>query len=131
MIGGRGISLARGTGVGLLVLEPLVILLLWWQFLDVYLSFFGDTREAGPGDGRRYVVTASICLACPLVAGAAAVLVRSRRLLWWSVAGLVLAVMAGVLFAVPDDRFARDEPTYPINPEYTPCYSGSNDCPGG
>lgn len=123
--------LARGAGIGLLVLEPLVILLLWWQFLDVYLSFFGDTREAEPGDGRRYLVTASICLACPLVAGAAAVLVRSRRLFWWSVAGLVLAVVAGVLFAVPDDRFTRDEPTYPIDPGYTPCYSGSNDCPGG
>lgn len=131
MIGGRGILLARGTGIGLLVLEPFVILLLWWQFLDVYLSFFGDVRDADAGDGRRYLVTASISLACPLVAAAAAVLVRSRRLFWCAAAGLVVAVVAGVLFAVPEDRFERDDPTYPISPDYTPCYSGSDDCPGG
>jgi hypothetical protein len=131
MLGERGSSLARGTGIGLLMLEPLVVLALLWEYLDVYLTFGGDPVEASSADGHRYVVTVIVCLTCPVVALVAATLCRSRRLLWWAAAGLVVALAAGFLFAVPNDRFERDDPALPLPPDYTPCYSGSNDCPGG
>lgn len=106
---------------------------LFFQYLDVYLTFSGDTVEATPGEERRYLVTLVACVAL-LVAGTASAAVTGRR--WRVGAGVVLlgvALVAGVLLRVS----AADAGTAPPAPGpaggQVACRSGgdSDECPGG
>jgi len=109
----------------------LLIGVLFSQYLDVYLAFFGEQNVATPRDGTRYLVTVTACVAL-LVAGTAAAAVRGRGGVA-AVGGLLLiaGLLAAVLFAVPSDRFTVAPPDNRPGPDYVPCYSGSGDCPGG
>lgn len=108
-----------------------LVLVLFWQYLDVYLAFFGEQNVADPEDGTRYVVTASACVALLLAGTVAAVVGRHAGAAVLGTGLLVVGLVAALLFAVPSDRFAVDPPDHRAGPDYVPCYSGSGDCLGG
>lgn len=122
---------ARVVEVVALLGGAALIPVLFWQYVDVYLAFFGEQNVASPADGTRYVVTASSCLALLLVGTAAAIIGEHTRAVVAGTALLVVGLVAAFLLAVPSDRFAADPPDNRPGPDYVPCYSGSGDCPGG
>ncbi|MBW0253124.1 DUF6234 family protein [Cellulomonas sp. PS-H5] len=122
---------ARVVEVVALLGGAALIPVLFWQYLDVYLAFFGEQNVASPADGTRYVVTATACVALLLVGTGAAIIGEHTRAVVAGTALLAVGLVAAVLFAVPSDRFAVDPPDNRPGPDYVPCYSGSGDCPGG
>jgi peptidoglycan/LPS O-acetylase OafA/YrhL len=90
--------------VGLVVGGALVIALIQ-QYLDVYLTFFGQPPTATQADGDRYVGTAVTCLALVTLALVAALVGRHRRVARSAVALLVVAVLVAAICTVPKDRW--------------------------
>lgn len=122
---------ARVVEVVALLGGTALIATLFWQYLDVYLAFFGEQNVATPQDGTRYVLTATACVALLLVGVVAAAVGQHTGAGVLGIALLAVGLVAAVLFAVPSDRFAADPPDNRPGPGYVPCYSGSGDCPGG
>lgn len=108
----------------------LLVVALVWQWLDVHLTFFGTLPEPTPGDGVRYVVTASACVVLATAGLLAALAAGHPRVAALGVVVLVVALVAASLLAVPSDRWAREPVDRPA-PAYEPCFSGSGDCVGG
>jgi len=121
---------ARGLeAVGLTLGSALVVALVW-QWLDVYLTFFGVLPEPTPSDGVRYVVTATAAVTLIVVGFLAGLAAGHQRVAGLGAVLLVIALAAAFLLAVPADRWARQPADGPA-PGYEPCFSGSGDCVGG
>lgn len=102
-------------------------MMLLWAY-EPSFSLIGDV----PSDAERAMTRTRLGWTCVAAftasAGALAVAIWQRRAAWvWIFSALTVAVLlfAGAEF-VP-----RDQPTEPLPADYVPCYSGSNDCPGG
>ncbi|WP_456694778.1 hypothetical protein [Aeromicrobium sp. P5_D10] len=122
----------RPVAVALLSLGVVLLLVLFWQFLDVYFVLGGESADPSAAQGTRYVWTASACVVAMLGGTIAGTLATSKVLGALGGIGVVLAVIAGAVFVVPSDRWVRDDPVHQLPDDYEPCYSGSNDCgPGG
>lgn len=104
----------------------LLVVLLFFQHLEVYLTFFGEVAVAEPEHGTRYVVTALTCLALLVVGTVCAIATGRRGLTWTGAVLLVVGVAVAMLFAVPNDRWERQPEPRPANTGPV-CYSGS-DC---
>lgn len=116
-----------GPGLGLLL-----VVALFWQYLEVYLTFFGEVPDPTAADGARYVVTAGTCLGLVLAGLVAAALARHRGVLSLAVVALVVSVVAAAVLAVPAGRWTDAVRTpEPPRPAFEPCYSGSGECEGG
>lgn len=118
--------------VGLLGGTVLVVVL-FWQYLGVYLTFYGDPVTVTPADGTRYLVTAIACVTL-LLAGTGAAVVGEHR--WVTALGfaiLTVGLASAFVLAVPQDRWAVDQVPQAPGPEYHPCRSGgdSDECLGG
>ncbi|HYQ75786.1 DUF6234 family protein [Cellulomonas sp.] len=122
---------ARVVEVVALLGGAALVPVLFWQYLDVYLAFFGEQAVASAEDGTRYVVTATACVVLLLVGTGAAIVGEHTGAVVAGTVLLVVGLVAAVLFAVPSDRFAVDPPDNRPGPDYVPCYSGSGDCLGG
>jgi len=114
-------------GIGSLVLAAG----LFFQFLDVYLAFFGETASATDADGTRYLWTAAFAIAAPVVGFVLAAIGKRRGAAIAFVAVGLLCVLSAAVFAVPQGRFTPAPVEHNLPSNYVPCYSGSNDCPGG
>ncbi len=114
-----------GLGFGSVLVVALV-----WQWLDVYLTFFGELPDPGPGDGTRSVVTATASVTLVATGFLAAVGAGHHRIAVLGVVLLGVALAAASLLAVPSDRWDR-EPVERSVPAHEPCVSGSGDCVGG
>ncbi|AEE45561.1 DUF6234 family protein [Cellulomonas fimi] len=126
----RGTAVVRGVEVAGLGLGVLLVVALFFQFLDVNLSLYGDQPPPTAADGSRYVVTAVACLSLVLAGTVAAGVGRHIGVLGLGIVLLLVAAVAAVVLAVPGDRFEY-EPPRQERPAYEPCYSGSGDCVGG
>lgn len=122
----------RTLSTALLSLGVLLLIALFWQFLDVYFVLDGREVDPSPAQERRYVWTASACVAV-MFAGAAMATLASRKVLGpLGGIGVLLAIIAAVVFSVPTGRWIPDPAVQQPPDNYQPCYSGSNDCgPGG
>lgn len=71
------------------------------------------------------------------IAVVAALVLAARRgaswAMFWHLAVATVAGLTAAVFAVPSIDFdeLREPDPVPANPNYEPCYSGSNDCVGG
>lgn len=120
-----------GIQAGLGVLGSSIMAALAWQFFEVYFAIGGTVPTAAPSDGLRYLVTAGLGVA---VVAASLVLALLRRKVLAVVCSLALAIgMFGFAYvlAVPQNRWNQDPVQEPLPADYRPCFSGSNDCPGG
>lgn len=113
---------------GLITLAFCLVVALFWQALDVYLVFDGSRVSPTAAQGSRYVWTASLCVASAVSAVCVSMWVGKRAEVVTGLVGLVLALAAATLFAVPQDRWNRDPAQQPPPSDYEPCYSGSNEC---
>ncbi|MFI5428502.1 hypothetical protein [Aeromicrobium sp. UC242_57] len=122
----------RALAIVLLCLGAALLLLLFWQFTDVYFVLGGDGVDPTAGQESRYLWTASACVAAMFGAAACGTLANSK--VWGPLGGIgvVLAVVAAIVLAVPTDRWVPDPAPNELPSNYEPCFSGSNDCgPGG
>ena len=113
---------------GLIALTFCLVVALLWQALDVYLVFDGSSITPSAAQGTRYVWTASLCVASAVAAVCVSMWVGNRAAVVTGLIGLVLALAAAALFAVPQDRWHGDPAPQPLPSDYEPCYSGSNEC---
>lgn len=96
----------------------------------VYLCF-GQCPGPTDEDIRRHTTIVAALAAAVLLAPALAVARRARwRVHVWHGAVGAAALATAMVFAVPRAEVRQPEPVSP-GPGYVPCYSGSNDCPGG
>lgn len=116
-----------------LVLGALLIGALFFQYLDVYLTFSGEPVTATRGEGTRYLVTAIACVALLLAGTAAAVVGEHAGVTALGCLLLAVGLAAAFVLAVPQDRWSLEEAPQAPGPEYHPCYSGgdSDECLGG
>ncbi len=127
----RSGAVARGLEVGCLGLGVVLIVALFFQYLDIYFMMFDTKPVVTPYDEHRYLVTVTACVAL-LVIGAVAALVGGHpRVFVLGLVLLVVGLLAAALFAVPTGRWSPEPADVGPGPDYHPCYSGSNDCVGG
>lgn len=119
---GWGVALAAGAALALALV---------YQQIDVYFTIGGDSVVPTHAEKARYVWTATAGLSAVVLSLVLALIVPSGRRAWWSAAGIVVMVIVAGVFAVPHDRWSREAPTYEPPTNYTPCYSGSEDCGAG
>ena len=98
--------------------------------VSVYLVFEGGTPRVTHGAEVTYQALAAVGIA---LAVAGVVFAFVRRRVGFGVANIVVLLFvlgSAVIFAVP--HYTSPEPTHtPLPSNYVPCYTGSNDCPGG
>ncbi|MBA3418682.1 MAG: hypothetical protein H0U09_08300 [Geodermatophilaceae bacterium] len=108
-----------------------LLLAVFASHLDVYLVFLGEQPEVTESAIDRYESRAVVGLVLAIASLGQAVVRRSTG---GSVTfGILLLVMLAtiVVFAVPNGRWTDRAPTPVQDQNYTPCFSGSNDCVGG
>jgi len=112
------------------LVAPGAIVFLFFNWLDVYLVFFGETAVVTPEAVRSYQVAVGAGILGTVLALAGSTWRgrgAPRRTVWWhglvALVGLAAAVVFHVGVDTPDP--APEPPPGPV------CYSGSNDCPGG
>ncbi len=125
-----GRSLPRAGAVAAIVAGFLLALTLVYQQLDVYFTF-GETVVPTHAEETRYVWTAGLGLSAMVLGLVLALVSGSGRLAWCGAAGIIVTLVVAGVFAVPHDRWHPDPPTYERPSNYTPCYSGSEDCGAG
>jgi hypothetical protein len=103
---------------------------LFFNWLGVYLVFFGETPEVT----RESVITYQAAVGAGILGTLLAVVGsawrndgRPGRTVWWHAFATVVGLAAALVFHV---GFDSPEPT-PERPTGPVCYSGSNDCVGG
>ena len=105
-----------------------LVLALFWQFLDVYFTLGPDPPTPTASDGTRWAWTASACVTAGVIAALVAIGSRSTGMRWTSAITLVIAVVASVVFIVPQNRWHHAPRPNELPTGYTPCHSGSNTC---
>lgn len=102
------------------------------NWLNIYFRLFGTTPEPSASDADTYLRTAGLVVVVPVVCLVVAIVFNARSLVVLSAVFLVGWSLAAVILAVPQDRFTPGPETPgPVNSNYRPCYSGSNNCEGG
>jgi hypothetical protein len=116
--------------VGLLVATIAVVFAMFVNWIGVYLEIWGGTPTVTQGAIVGYQVLAGIAIA--LTVGGM-VLGFARRRVGFGISHVVLllvVLLAATVFAVP--RYSAPVPReHQLPSNYVPCFSGSNDCPGG
>lgn len=104
-----------------------------WHGFGVYFCLGGLC----PGPSPEEIVTYRLLVAALGLAVVASLTLAVRRRARWALLGhgfvALAAGAAALVFAVPslDLRELREPAPPPPDRGYVPCYSGSNDCPGG
>ena len=92
----------------------------------------GQLQEHPPApDVAGYWTTAGIMIAIQVGLSLRAILQRRGGLLVIAGLALTLTVVVALVLSVPKIDWRPDPPAPTMNPNYAPCYSGSNDCVGG
>ena len=89
---------------GLLAVGGLLALVLLWQAFETYFTL-GDPVVVAPEQETRYVITASLTLACLVGAIVLAALSRRRRLIITACIVGCLGLIVAIAVPVPLDRF--------------------------
>lgn len=114
----------------LLLVGGLLIGVIFLQWLSTYFVIWGSPVVTDSGI-QNYEVTASACLLILVSACILAIVGGNRPLAWATGIFLVVGVVAALIFAIPQGRWEPHSEPKPLPTDYQPCYSGSNDCPGG
>ncbi|MCG8153855.1 hypothetical protein GUY44_25495, partial [Pimelobacter simplex] len=110
-----------------------VIVLLPLQYLGAHLCAWGECAVPGPDEIRTFRVLAGVLAVAVVTTLALAVRRRARLAVAGHAVVGVVGLVAALVFAMPGIDWAglrQDEPPA-RNPDYVPCYSGSDDCVGG
>lgn len=130
----RATSPAKKTGFDVLTLGSAILTFVLTVDLvrkTVSASWYSSESEIPASDVSSYWVTAGIMLALQVGLLIRAIWRRRGGLVLVSSAALVLALGAVLVLAVPTIDWRPEPPTPTMNPNYSPCYSGSGDCVGG
>ena len=114
----------------LLLVGGLLIGVLFMQWFTTYFVIWGSPVVTESGI-QNYEVTASACLLLLVGACVLAIAGRNRPLAWATGIFLVVGLVAALIFAIPQGRWEAHSEPKPLPSDYQPCFSGSNDCPGG
>jgi hypothetical protein len=115
-----------------LVAGVVLIVRLFFVWLDVYFVLFGEQPDPTPADERRHVVTVAWCLGVLTVATAVAFVAGHVRVAATGIALVGVALVATLVFSVPTGRWTPEAPAVEQpDADYHPCYTGSGDCLGG
>lgn len=120
-----------GASITALAIGGSLAFALAWQWSDVYFTLGGEAVEPSPAAADRYLLTAGIALAFLVLALVLAAVRRRAGMIWLTVAALGLAVLAALVFQVPQGRFFVSENPAPYNSDAPVCFGTSGDCPGG
>lgn len=119
-------ALASASTAGIALFLPL----LWF---GAYFCIGGACGGPGEGEVRLYRLLVTVLAVTAATAVLLAVRRRARRMVTWHAVVALAGLGSALLFAVPaidwEDLLREDPP--PPHPSYVPCYSGSDDCPGG
>ncbi|MBW9110030.1 hypothetical protein JNB63_04410 [Microbacterium trichothecenolyticum] len=125
-------AVASGVAVVLLVVGGVAALALPAHWASVYFRIWSDPVLATPEQGDRYVAIATTAVGCLLIAVVAAIFARRRAVIWLTTIAFTLALLAALVFQVPEGRFApQPAPADGGRPHHPVCYGTSGDCPGG
>jgi hypothetical protein len=113
-----------GTATACLVAGGLGVLVLGWQWLDVYFAF-GDVPTPTHGQIIRFRITAALTIAAMLVSLVLALRGGHRWVGRAAGIGLVLAVVTAAVLAVPTLDLRRDPEPAGGPGDGTPCLSGT------
>lgn len=127
----RRFALIDAVSLTLMFVGFLFIPTLYYQLLEAYWRLDGSVPTITAVQESRYVWTVS--LGCVSVAAALVIAVIRRRpgLIVSSIVVAIALLAAAVLFVVPQDRFTPAPEQTPLPSNYSPCFSGSDDCVGG
>jgi len=106
---------------------------LFFNWLDVYLVFFGETPVVTPEHVHTYHV-ALLALAVGIVLAFVAAGLRRHaptRSMWWHGLVLVVGLVAAALFHVALDAPADERTPSPPVESHPVCFGTSGHCPGG
>ena len=116
------------------LIAVLAVVVLFWNWLDAYLTFFGEPVVVTDKQVRTYWITLAV-LAVASVTSCCAAVWRGARKAWaWHVLVGMVGAAAAVLFAVTSPGTPHHDPVPPPSHHTGPvCHSGgdSNGCPGG
>ena len=121
----------RLAGAMALVVGIILAVALVYQQMDVYFTFGGETVVTTEAEGTRYVWTAGAGIFAMALCLALGLIVSSRPLGRCGFVGIIVVLVLAGVFPVPRDRWQPDPPTYDLPQNYTPCYSGSQECGAG
>lgn len=124
-------SVLLGSALVSLAIGGSLAFSLAWQWFDVYFTLGGEAVEPSPAAADRYLLTAGMALAFLVLALVLAAVRRRAGMIWLTVAALGLAVLAALVFQVPQGRFFVSENPAPYNSDAPVCFGTSGDCPGG
>lgn len=124
-------AIASGAAVVLLVVGGVAALALPAHWASVYFRIWSDPVVATPEQGDRYVAIAATAVSCLLSAMVAAICARRRAVVWLTAIAFALALLAALVFQVPEGRFAPQPARADHGGPHPVCYGTSGDCPGG
>ena len=130
VVDSRRRSLRAGAFMAL-VAGVVLALALVYQSFDVYFTLGGEAVVPTDAEESRYVWTVGAGLAAMVACLVLAVMASSTGLGWCGGAGIIVTLILAAVFAVPQDRWRSEPPTYDLPKNYTPCHSGSDDCGAG
>lgn len=124
-------AIGSGTAVVLLVVGGVAALALPAHWASVYFRIWSDPVVATPEQGDRYLAIAATSVGCLLIAVVAAILARRRALVWLTAIAFALALLAALVFQVPQGRFVPQPAPADDGGPHPVCFGTSGDCPGG
>ncbi|WP_203581593.1 hypothetical protein [Microbacterium hibisci] len=124
-------AIASGAAIVLLVVGGVAAFALPAHWAGVYLRIWSDPVVATAEQGDHYVIIAVIALGSLLVAVVAAIWARRRALLWLTAIAFALALLAALVFQVPQGRFGPQPAPVDDGRDFPVCYGTTGDCPGG
>ena len=103
---------------------------LFFNFLNVYLTFFGDPVTITPTDVHWYWFFVGLLIVSVVGSFAASIWRGGTKAKFWHALVALIGLVAAVLFSVSLDQPEQEDP--PPAPSVG-CHSGgdSQDCPGG
>ncbi|WP_169582233.1 MULTISPECIES: DUF6234 family protein [Microbacterium] len=123
--------IASGVAAVLLVVGGVAALALPAHWASVYFRIWSDPVVATSEQGDRYVAIAATAVGCLLISVVAAICARRRPVVWLTSIALALALLAALVFQVPEGRFAPQPAPADDGGPHPVCFGTSGDCPGG
>lgn len=99
---------------------------------DAYFRLAGEPAQVTPAVVRQFGLSQTMAAAAAVVTLVLGFGLRRTGTVVAALAVSAVALGTAAVFAVPADRWVPEpapRPTHDVR--YQPCYSGSNDCPGG